>query len=1304
MNLRFCIFSLLAGLFWSVYGQSPLANWQAINSNQLSNTYITALAEDEDGFLWIGTQKGLNRYNGSTYRIYYSQDSLSLTSDNIMSLYADSHRRLWVGTDAGINLIQNGKVTRRSKLKVDFIFSMDSYSEDYLLFSNYQGLALYDKRTGDIKDSIVTNLDIALSRHVCCTKQNIYATVFSKPIVHVFDRDFHYQGIIRIPKSSSINGLTAVSSLLYISTDQGLFCYSATNGFSQQAIPPALDSLSRNANVLFFHVGKQGQVVYVGIAGKGIFSYNLMTGQLLQLTEHDTLENVHSSISLLTSESIWLSKDKNPPTMYSLHYLRNAIVFNLNQGENIIRILAYDKGKILLACTSKHIYTYNTKNQLITNITPRDFTTIQTIKGVIVDSEQAIWLLINSDIIKKYVLIDGKMQLVKEIPVDQALDIMLNNKGGIYLLQEDKITELDAMGKVEEIYPIPPSITSRIFMQTNKGNIYFLDYDSVYRFSQEAQFLKMPLNVVLPYCFYESNDSKLWIGTFKSGLYCYDKASKHMLHFSTENGLPDNTIRAIQGDSQNNIWVSMRNQISKITPNEQYITTYMEDNVINAFYSGNCTAQDAEGNLYFAGNNFMTCIPTDSKLYVAENIPLYLDAIVVDNKLLNDSIDALTLGYDEKQVAIYYSALDFNPNIRLNYSYLLEGYNQDWVYAGQSQYVIFSNLPSGSYRLRVRVQNPSGEWNANELVLPIHILSHPLLTPLAKSLYAIGGILLILFVARLFIKQKIEKERQLLTETEKVMNEQLKQDKIDFFINISHEFRTPLSLIYAPAKELMEKSTMPTAERRLLTTIENNAERMLHLTEQLLNFDKVDFKGKQLAVRENDLTLQVNTAIENIRFLAERQGISLTKQVPESFPAYCDIEKIEKVLYNLLSNAIKYTPSKGHITVQIKELSATQAHDLYRKLPIIESYDGMYAEIVVNDTGPGISTEQVDKLFRRYERFVENEKDSPIGFGIGLNYAMQLAVIHKGSLRVTSKVGKGSCFYFAFPIQKGAYSQDEVWIEKTNAVPESSATQPEKEGSTFDPNKTTILLVEDDIDMRNYLHGLFVPEYNVLPTQNGVEAMERLQIAVPDIILSDIMMPYKNGLALCNEIKNNPEYCHLPIILLTAKTESDTLLKGLDYGADAYIRKPFDPKYLLVVIRNLLANRKRLQSFISNMTTPLQPEISEELDINPRDKDFLNKLYQLTDRFLNNEDFNIASIASELDISRSSFYSKIKALTGQSPQQFLGTYRLNKAMELLQTRQYTVSEVCYKVGFGSVSGFSRSFKKQFGIAPSDVGK
>lgn len=1302
-NLFILYFLLVAGLA-SVYGEAGIGRLQAFKSTKISNAYVTSLAEDEDGFLWIGTQKGLNRYNGSTYRIYYHQDSLSLSSDNILSLYADTQRRLWVGTDMGINLIQAGEVVRPSESEFgNLIFAMESYDEDHLLFSYFGGLGLYRKSTAQVTDSVVADMDVACSTHIRCVDRYICVALPNKQIIYVYDRNFRLQQKIPLPQGCIVNDFTVDAHHLYVSTSKGLFCYAIGNGLTLQTLPLVLLNLTRGKNVLAFHLADFSSLVYVAIAGEGLFSYDFISRQQLRLSAADAFENVHRSICLVTSHYLWFSRNRNPPQMFPLQYLDGTIVFDLKQGDRIIQVMSYGEQTVLMRA-GYSLYAYDAATRQIHDITPKDISAGKRINKEIVDGKRHIWLLMDYDTVKKYAWQDGHLHLLKEIQVEQTTDILPNGDKGIYLLQRDELVALNLEGQTVGRYPLPPFLMPKVCTHTNRGNTYFIFIDrySVYQLMENAQVSKVSFNAPWPYCFYEGPDDILWVGTFMSGLYGYDKDQRQVYHFSTENGLPDNSIRSVYGDKDGNIWVSMRDQLSRISLDRQSITTY-ENNMMDASYSTNCVTNDEAGNLYFGGDNFMICISPESESYVARNIPLYWDGILVNNTWLDIDGKELTLDYDENQLTVYYSALYFSPSISVNYSYLLEGYHEDWVYAGRSEYALFSNLPSGSYRLRVRVQNPTGEWNAHELLLPIRIKPHPLLSPGAKGLYVLTGVLLLVFIGRMIVRRKREQERRLVDDTKKAMNEQLKQEKIDFFINISHEFRTPLSLIYAPAKELAERSSVSPADRRLLATIENNAERMLRLSEQLLNFDRLDFENKRLMVGKNDLALLVQATAENLRFLAEQKGITLSEKVPSALTAYYDREKVEKVLYNLLSNAIKYTPCNGHITVEVEQLEAAKAQELYRQLVVPDGYAGRYAEISVRDTGPGIPPQIMERLFNRYERGVDAE-GAPVGFGIGLDYAMQQAVLHRGMLRVISQVGQGSCFYFAFPMEKAAYGKDEIWIDRPNVLPAASVSPSEATGEAFESDKVTVLLVEDDVDMRTYLKGLFSEAYNVLTASNGVEAMDGLSVAMPDLIISDVMMPYKDGLTLCNEIKNNPEICHLPVILLTAKAETDDLIQGLDCGADAYVRKPFDPKYLLVVVRNVLANRQRLQAVISRISAPLEPDAGQKLGINPQDEEFLNKLYELTDRFLDNEDFNIASIAGELNISRSSFYSKVKTLTGQSPQLFLGTYRLNKSMELLKTRQYTVSEVCYKVGFNSVSSFSRSFKKKFGVSPSDVGK
>jgi DNA-binding response OmpR family regulator len=419
--------------------------------------------------------------------------------------------------------------------------------------------------------------------------------------------------------------------------------------------------------------------------------------------------------------------------------------------------------------------------------------------------------------------------------------------------------------------------------------------------------------------------------------------------------------------------------------------------------------------------------------------------------------------------------------------------------------------------------------------------------------------------------------------------------------------------------------------------------------------------------------------LDNFEYMFSQKDLRVSTSIPAGLVAYCDREKVERIVFNLLSNAVKYTPAHGEIDIKA-------------------GVDGGKASITVADTGIGISPDKMTRIFDRYERVGEQVGSAlPSGFGIGLNYAQHLAHLHKGEISVRANDPMGSVFSFSFPCGKHDFDDSNIWKETA----EDGQNDKVAEVAEASQGDFHILVVEDNPDMREYIRGFLRENYRVTMAGDGEEAWKCIRISAPDLIVSDVMMPYKDGYTLCKEVKNDPEYCHIPVILLTAKADMENQIHGLELGADGYLGKPFDPAYLTALVRNLIAGRKRLQGLLADRTSS-SVEPVEDASLSQQDMVFLDKCYRIIDAHLDDEAFGVIGLSMEMGMSRTSIFSKVKALTGQSPQAFLTNYRLNKAMELLKTRDFNISEVAYKVGFATLTGFSRSFKNKFGIPPSAV--
>ncbi len=538
-----------------------------------------------------------------------------------------------------------------------------------------------------------------------------------------------------------------------------------------------------------------------------------------------------------------------------------------------------------------------------------------------------------------------------------------------------------------------------------------------------------------------------------------------------------------------------------------------------------------------------------------------------------------------------------------------------------------------------------------------------------------------------FLRHREERVR--LAEEQQEMHEQ----HLHFVANISHEIRTPLTLISAPLKELMAKNDLNDHDRDLLAIMQRNVTRLNHLAEQILNNSNHGKDDRVLVETFGDISAFVENIANNFRFYAHEKNLRLTFDTKtDGVQGYFDMEKVEKIVSNLMSNAMKYTPEGGDIVVRV-------------------SLDKSNAVIVVKDTGVGVTDSRQREMFRRFNRLdMSALNPSSKGFGVGLHYAQCLAFLHRGHLSYEPNVPKGSRFTLSIPY-KDAISETIAKVDEPTV--HSSGIENETEDNIMvgeDENLAIILLVEDDYEMRDYIKMLLDEDYNVICAGDGEEALEKLKLNVPDLVLSDVVMRRMDGFGLCQRIKESPDYGYLPVVLLTAKSDMDNRKHGIDCGADAYIGKPFDPYYLKSVVASVIENRQRVQRIIRSMThvdevistSEAAIESNTEPLISERDRDFLTHFHKLLSDHLENDTLNVNQLASELNLSYSSLYARVKDLTGQSPQVFLNTYRMNIAMELLKTHNYTVSEVCYKVGASSPANFARSFKKQFGMVPSAV--
>lgn len=788
----------------------------------------------------------------------------------------------------------------------------------------------------------------------------------------------------------------------------------------------------------------------------------------------------------------------------------------------------------------------------------------------------------------------------------------------------------------------------------------------------------------------------MYLATYGGGfnkLLCYDGKRPVFQSFMTSEGLPSDLILSIVEDKKQNLWLITEEELCKFNPQtEQFVnySSYDFPQYINFSEGSGCVTH--EGEILFNTREGIFHFFPDSILNSDFVPPIIFTRfqqtgdIARQDTVYIDYIDELKLLHNQNSFIIHFAALDMKYPDNVQYAYKLKGFEKEWNYVGTQRMATYTNLPKGNYVLEVKSTNGSGVWVNNVRSLDIVILPSFWETPVAYMLYMVG-ILLVIFVTSyiLFIIYRL-KHRV-------AMEKEITDLKLGFFTNVSHELRTPLTLIAGPIEQLLQSRSLPDEERQQLTLVERNTSRMLHLVNQILDFRKIQSKKMTLSVQKIDLLSFLHRLMENFDYIADEHQIDfkLDTSLREVF-VWADADKLEKIVFNLLSNAFKYTPDGKAVKVIVSE----------RDKEIV---------LVVADEGIGMSESQRKKVFNRFESWVSKNNLNQESTGIGLALVKELVQMHQGRIEIESTLGLGSRFIVYFKKGKEHYGShvefimaDDVPITMAESQ-KAALTVSDKRYESVDKEKNTLLIVEDNRELRFFLRNIFIDEFSVVEAANGKQGIEIAREVIPDVIISDIMMPEKDGIDMMKEVRDNILTSHIPIVLLTAKSTIESKLDGLKFGADDYITKPFSATYLKARIVNLLEQRRKLQIIYSSRLMSVQPVQEKESDLesvlSENDQCFMNTLLAFLEKHLDNGELIVEDMASAVNMSRSVFFRKLKMLTGLSPVEFLRKFRIKRAAELIKKGDYNISQIAFMTGFNDAHYFSKIFKQQFGMTPTE---
>lgn len=797
----------------------------------------------------------------------------------------------------------------------------------------------------------------------------------------------------------------------------------------------------------------------------------------------------------------------------------------------------------------------------------------------------------------------------------------------------------------------------------------------------------------------QDSRGNMWVAT-RDGLNFFDKAANSFRHFSEADGLSENNVLTLMEDNAHTLWLGTTNGLSRGwvqygangSVKIQFRNYDERDGLQGREFNENAALKTKRGELIFGGANGFNIISPDAISHNTVVPEVVLTDLRVFDKspqpgevfnnrvLLSTAISAIkeiTLKYRENIFSLEFAALNYSNPEKNQYAYKLEGFNNDWLTTdGTHRTVTYTNLDPGKYVFRVKASNGDGVWNEKGTALLVTILPPFWRTIPAFMIYAIL-LAAILFAARRLTIQRAHMRFQLAQqkkEAERV--HELDLLKLKFFTNVSHEFRTPLSLIMAPVEKMLNTSREP-EQKKQYQLIYRNARRLLALVNQLLDFRKLEMRELRLYPSLGDIVSFVKEVSCSFTDMAGARHIHFNFSTSiESLQISFDPDKIERILFNLLSNAFKFTPEHGNIQVLVGR-------------------EENFVSIQVKDSGIGIPTEDQDKIF---ERFFQHDVPGSMlnqGSGIGLAISKEFVRLHQGTISVTSEAGKGTCFTVLLPVNSAVTepvvsSQEELLLEPaaeetTDVVSKSSRKKP------------VILIVDDNDDIRFYLKDNLRRNYTVYEAVNGAEGWEKTKQHQPDLVVSDVMMPVMDGMELCRTIKHDKQTSHIPIILLTARSAAEPKLEAFQVGANDYVTKPFSFEMLQSRIRNLLAQQEAMRKLFQK-----QLEVNpSEISITSVDEQFIRQAIDTVEQNISNPGFSVEDLSRALHMSRVALYKKLLALTGKSPLDFIKTIRLKRAAQLLEKSQFTISEIAYEVGFNNPKYFARTFKKEFGMLPSE---
>ena len=1348
---------LLIILLFSFYTISTFANTLKLVFNHLSlqdgmqNIIIHSIASDYQGFIWIGTQNGLHKFDGYTFTVYNNDnnDSSSIQDNNINQIIEDNAHNLWVGTNSGLDLFDrihnrfihiplieesliNGEKTKKI-FKNYYINNIYKASNDEIYIGTRgSSLFMLDKKNLCIKsfhskihlpENLVKTSDSQGNLYVTSAQgvfkinpasdevakillplnQNDNSSYDAFDLYHDTNQNLWIscnKGLFRIDKNSKVFSYNNKSGYgnypnffiqniledhignIWFSSDNGLYLYNqAKDNLESYLFSNTEASISSN-KVWCTHVDKNG-ILWVGTKSNGI-DYALLNNKTLfhKKKTSDFIQNEVNSVSAIFKDenNIWLASDGGGMGLYDHEFNLKKIYNRNNIATNTILSIHKDRQGIIWMGGY-----YGGLHKL---------TASKTFEIIKIDKFFPTYLKSRTNEIK----------MIRQGINDNEI-IVATNGAGILVYNKSTRDGKFFVNEKENNFSLCSDWCTCILPDKN-GIVWIGTYNGLSKWDTKTNLFynyysvkndtsSLPSNIIQT--IYTGTDGKLWIGTNK-GLCLFNEKTNKFINYGLKEGLPNTSVTNILQDDFGNLWISTFLGISQFKIANKKFTNYSyNDGLSGNEFMLNCNFKDKNGVLYFGGAAGFTYFNPREIINNNNKLPVYINEILlfnkpIQNKNYNVSLERainetkkITLKHNQSFITFKYVALNYMNPKRIKYAYILNGFDKNWHYVNDERSATYSNLNPGKYIFSVKASYSGDQWIRSSNDIEIIIKPPFWKTIWAKLFYALTLGVIYFFILKINktrnrLKQQLEVQKIKVEQEEK-----LHQHKQRFFMNISHDLRTPLSLIISPLENILGTGSLNGETKNQLSLVFRNANRLYYLINELMDFAKIDDNKQKLLVQEGDLIKFSKEVLQYFQDEANKKQINyIFRSSLETLPLWFDTEKMERILINILSNAFKYTQDHGTIIFEIERFKN----------------ENEYAKISISDNGSGIDEAYLPKIFDRFYQSPEADNLHQTGTGIGLSIVKTFVEMHKGSIKVTSKKFEKTCFEILLPLGKGNFSEDEVSLEpvdiRINSLKNVQTTK-ETNSTSEDLFVHKILIVEDNIDLRFYLKDILQNSYKIIEAEDGEKALSLVSKENPDLIISDIIMPNMNGIELCQKIKESVSTSHIPVILLTAKNSLENIIEGIEIGADAYISKPFNVQYLNVQVRKLI----ELRHFLFKRFSQEAYLIPKELSNNKVDQEFLQKIIEFIEQNIISENLTVDNIANHVFLSQSQTYRKIKGLTGQNINEFVRTIRMKKAVKLFDEGNLNISDVAFKVGFSSPAYFTKCFKELFGKTPSD---